>query len=371
MSVNAARWKIRIEERLEIPRWANIMSPIVAVILALLVGMIIFALNGVSPISAYVFMFKGAFGSGYAISETFVKMIPLLLSGLGVSMAFRMRLWNIGAEGQIYMGAFAGAGVALYLGKVWAHPGPVAYVTLALLAGFAAGGLWALIPAALKAYLNVNEIISTLMMNYIAIFWVDWLVNSPWRDPNSLGFPLSPQFPDAADLPRTPGLFFLPKNHRVHLGLVFGILAAFAIWVIITRTKWGFEIKAIGQGPKAAHSAGMNIARNILLVLLLSGGLAGIAGMAEVTGIIHRLQRQISPGYGYTAIIVAWLARLDPWAIILVAFLFGGLLVAGDQIQISMGLPSAISFILQALVLFFVVSSDILVRYKITLSSGE
>ncbi len=367
-SVRFGRIRISVEERLETSKWVNVASPVISIVLALIVGAFIFWANGVSPVTAYAAMFKGAFGSGYAISETFVKAIPLILAGLGIAMAGRMRLWNIGGEGQIYMGAFAAAGVALYLNKVVPNPGAFTYITLELLAGFLAGGIWAMITGVLKAYLNVNEIISTLMMNYIAIFWVDWLVNSPWRDPNSLGFPLSPQFPDAARLPKTPGLFFLPHGHRVHLGLVFGIAAAFIIWLIFAKTKWGFEIEAIGHNPRAARSAGMNIARNIIIVMLISGGLAGIAGMAEVTGIIHRLQRQISPGYGYTAIIVAWLARLDPWAVLLVSFLFGGLLVAGDQIQIAMKLPSAISFIIQALILFFVVGSDVLARYKIVIS---
>ncbi len=365
MKVRSGRfpWRIRVEERLVRPRWVNVVVPVMSIILGLITGALLIWANGVNPFVAYKAMAIGAFGSWYALGETLVKTIPLILAGLGVSIAFRMQLWNIGAEGQLYMGAIAAGGVALFLPQKF--PGVPAWGWIAILtaAGFLAGALWALIPGALKAYLNVNEIITTLMLNYVAILWLDYLVNVPWKDPASLGFPLTAIFPEKLWLPRTPGLFFLGPRHRVHLGLVFGLVAAILLYIFVSRSKWGFEVDVIGRNQKAARYAGMSIARNILIVMAISGGLAGIAGMAEVTGIIHRLQHQISPGYGYTAIIIAWLAKLHPLAILLVAFLFGALLVAGDQLQISMGLPVAISFILQGLILFFVLGGDILSYY--------
>ncbi len=358
-------WRIRVEERLVRPRWVNVVVPVASIVLGLITGALLIWANGVNPFVAYKAMAVGAFGSKYALGETLVKTIPLILAALGVSIAFRMQLWNIGAEGQLHMGAIAAGGVALFLPQRIPGIPPWGWIAIITAVGFIAGALWALIPGALKAYLNVNEIITTLMLNYVAILWLDYVVNVPWKDPASLGFPLTAIFPKELWLPKTPGLFFLTPRHRVHLGLVFGIVAAILLYIFVTRSKWGFEVEVIGRNQKAARYAGMTIARNILIVMAISGGLAGIAGMAEVTGIIHRLQHQISPGYGYTAIIIAWLAKLHPIAILLVAFLFGALLVAGDQLQISMGLPMAISFILQGLILFFVLGGEILSYYTV------
>ncbi len=358
-------WRIRVEQRLVRPRWVSAIVPVLSIVLGLLTGALLIWANGVDPIAAYVAMAKGAFGSKYALGETLVKTIPLILAGLGVSLAFRMQLWNIGAEGQLHMGAIAAGGIALFLPQKFPQIQPWMWLVIITAAGFAAGALWALIPGALKAYLNVNEIITTLMLNYVAILWVDYLVNVPWKDPASLGFPLTAVFPRELWLPRTPGLFFLTPRHRVHLGLLFGIVAAILLYVFVTRSKWGFEVDVIGRNQKAARYAGMRIARNVLIVMAISGGLAGVAGMAEVMGIIHRLQHQISPGYGYTAIIIAWLAKLHPLVLPVVAFLFGALLVAGDQLQISMGLPVAVSFILQGLILFFVLGGEILSYYTL------
>jgi len=358
-------WTLRVERRLTRPRWVQVAVPIFSIILALLAGALIIAFNHVSPWAAYKAMYEGAFGNGYGIAGTFVKMIPLLLAGLGVSIAFRMKLWNIGAEGQLYFGAFLSGGLALFLPNWLPGWPPWLLISIIVAGGMVGGAFWGIIPGFLKAKLEVNEIITTLMMNYIAIYWMDYVVTILWRDPHSLGFPLTPQFERSLWLPRTPGLFFLPANHRVHIGLLFGLVAMVLIWVIMRYSKWGYEIKVIGENSRAAKYAGMNIARNVVLVMALSGALAGLAGVSEILGIIHRLQHQISPGYGYTAIIIAWLAKLNPIAIVLVSFLFGGLLVAGDQIQITMHMPGAISSILQGLILFFVLGGEILSEYKV------
>jgi general nucleoside transport system permease protein len=347
--------RLRFEKRLQRSRTMAILVPILSLVLALIMGGIMLALAGANPFTTYRAMLEGAFGSRYAVSETFVKAIPLMLTGLGVSIAFRMLFWNIGAEGQLAMGAFAAAGVALFVSdKVPAW----SVLPLVMLAGFAAGAAWGFIPAALKARLGVNEIITTLMMNYIAILWIQYLFYGPWKDPRGFGFPGTAEFPEAAWLPR----FF---GTRVHLGLVIAIVAAFIIWLVLSRTKWGYEIRVIGENRNAARYAGISTSRNIIFVMLLSAGLAGLAGMAEVAGISHRLQQGITVGYGYTAIIVAWLAKLNPWAVLLVSVLMAGLLVGGDQIQISMGLPASVALVLQGIILFLVLGGEILTQYRL------
>lgn len=353
----------KIEKRLTPSRTASFFVPIASLLLALVFGGVLLLAAGANPLVTYKAMLQGAFGTPdqwaegefYNLSETLVKAIPLMLCGLGVSIAFRMLFWNIGAEGQLAMGGFAAAGVALFLAK---------YIPDRLLlpamfvAGFLAGALWGLLPALLKAFLKVNEIIVTLMMNYIAVLWIEYLFYGPWKDPKGYGFPGSAQFPKAAWLPR----FF---GTRVHLGLVFALVAAVFIWIVLVRTKWGYEIRVIGENPRAANYAGISLVHNIILIMILSGGLAGLAGMSEVAGISHRLQKGLTVGYGFTAIIVAWLARLNPWGVLLVAFLLAALLVGGDQIQITMQLPAAVALILQGAILFFMLGGAIFTEYRI------
>ncbi|NQU29410.1 MAG: ABC transporter permease, partial [Anaerolineae bacterium] len=207
---------------------------------------------------------------------------------------------------------------------------------------------------------QVNEIIITLMLNYVALYWNNFWIFDKWSD---AGFQMTPQFDKVAWLPR---LSDLAKEYRafsgitLHLGVIFGIIAAIVIWWILERSSWGYQIKLIGDNPNAARYAGLNIARNIILVMMLSGALAGLAGMSEISGVVHRLQERISPGYGFTGIIVAWLAKLNPFAVIIVSIMFGALIVAGREIQ-----PSGLAYLLQGIILFMVISSDVLLRYKI------
>jgi len=352
--------RLLFEKRLERSRTAALVVPVASFVLALLFGAVLLWAAGANPWETYKAMALGAFGTRYAVTETLVKATPLMLTGLAVSIAFRMLFWNIGAEGQLAMGGFAAAGVALF----WADkiPAPLLLPVMVVI-GFAAGALWGLIPAALKAFIGVNEIITTLMMNYIAILWVEHLYYGPWKDPQGYGFPGTAQFPETAWLPRLTG--------RVHAGIIFALVAALLLWLLLDRTKWGYEIRVIGENPNAARYAGISLARNILLVMLLSGGLAGLAGMAEVAGIAHRLQKGLTVGYGYTAIIVAWLAKLNPWGVLLVAVLLAALLVGGDQIQISMGLPAAVALVLQGAILFFMLGGEIFVRYRVRLVRRE
>ncbi len=347
--------RIVFEKRQSISRKAQILVPIISLLLSLVLGAILLALSKADPLQTYAAMARGAFGSWRDFSETLVKAIPLMLTGLGISIAFRMQFWNIGAEGQLVWGGVAAAGVALF----WADkiPAPL-LLPAALLAGIAAGALWAGIPAALKASLGVDETLTTLMLNYVAILYAEHLYYGPWRDPHGYGFPGTAQLPQTAWLPRL-------GHTRAHLGLLFAIIAAALLWFIFNRTRWGFELKIIGENKTAARYLGIDIGRNIVLALLLSGALSGLAGACEVTGVSHRLQQGLAIGYGYTAIIVAWMAQLDPIAILIVSILMAALMVGGDQVQMLMGLPAAVGLVLQGLVLFPLLAGSLFTEYKL------
>ena len=339
---------IRPAARTESAPWMAVAVPIGATLGALCAGAVVLALAGVNPLAAYLVLVAEPFGSAFGWTETIVKTIPLILTGLAVLLPARMRLWNIGAEGQLQCGAIGAAWIAL-----WTPLGhsPAAVPAL-LLAGMAAGALWGLIPAVLRAWLSVNETITTLLLNYVALLGVDYLIYGPWKDPGSLGFPLSSPFPASARLP------VLIPGTRVHLGLLVALAAVAAAMIVLGRTRWGFEIRVIGDNPQAARYAGISLGRNILLVMAAAGALAGLAGAGEASAIAGRLEHGLSPGYGYTGIIVAWLARLDPLATVLVAVLLGGLFLGGDGLQISLGLPLAVVSMLQGLIFFFVLGAE-------------
>jgi general nucleoside transport system permease protein len=350
--------RIVFERRLEPSRLIAFLVPVASFILALIMGGLLLLAAGVDPIDTYKAMFDGAFGSGYARSEMLVKAIPLMLTGLAVSIAFRMLFWNIGAEGQLAMGAIATAWIPLFVLQDANLPGWFLLIIMGV-AAFVGGALWGLIPAALKAFLQVNEIITTLMLNYVAILLLSYLYTGPWKDKQGFGFPGTASFKELAALPRLTG--------RVHVGIIIAVAAAVFIWLVLIRTRWGYEIRVIGENPEAAHYAGISLTRNVLLVMMLSGGLAGLAGFGQVAGIAHRLQQGITVGDGFTAIIIAWLAKLQPIGVLFVAILMAALSVGGDQITITMGLPAAMARVLQGAILFFVLGGDIFVLYRLRL----
>lgn len=346
--------QIVFEKRKSLSRKAMVLAPIVSFLASLILGAALLIISGVNPLTTYTAMFRGAFGSWYNFTETLVKAIPLMLTGLGVAIAFQMRFWNIGAEGQLTLGGVAAAWVALF----WAQGLPTwSLLPMSLIVGIAAGALWAGLPAALKAYLDVDETLTTLMLNYVAILFSTNLYNGPWRDPGGYGFPGTAQFPEAAWLPRLSG--------RVHLGIIFALILAAALWFVLKRTRWGFELRIIGENQTAARYLGINIPHNIVLALLLSGALSGLAGACEVLGISRRLQQGLSIGYGYTAIIVAWMAQLNPLAVIFVAILMAALLVGGDQVQMMMGLPAAVGRVLQGLILIPMLAGSLFTEYRL------
>ncbi|HEX9245404.1 MAG TPA: ABC transporter permease [bacterium] len=348
---------IAFEPRDAAARWTSWAVPAASILAAFIVGAAVLGLAGVDPLAAYGELLSGPFGSGFGLTETLVKATPLILTGLAVLVPARMRLWNIGAEGQFQLGAIGAAAVALFtpLGR---SPGAVPAV---LVAGMAAGAAWCLVPAALRAWLRVNETITTLLLNYVALLFVDYLIYGPWKDPASRGFPLSATFPAAAKLP------VLVSGTRVHLGLLLAVAAAVAVAIMLSRTRWGFEIRVIGDNPVCARYAGIDLVRNTLLVMGVAGALAGLAGAGEASAIAGRLQRGLSPGYGYTGIIVAWLAKLNPIAAVLVAVLLGGLFLGGDALQISLGLPIAVVYMLQGLIFFFVLGGEVIVAYRVVI----
>jgi simple sugar transport system permease protein len=350
---------VKLEKRLNPSTAMNVIVPLLSILAAFLVGAVFLILTDRDPMEVYSAMFKGALGSQYGLAETIVKAIPLMLCALGISAAFRMQLWNIGAEGQFYMGAFA----ASWLPLTFPQTPMLLMLPGMFMLGCIGGGLWGLAPAVLRARWKVNEIITTLMFNYVAILWVDFLVYGPWKDPKGFNFPLTAKFPVAAALP-TFG------ESRIHVGLIIAIVLAAIFWIIFEKSRWGFEIKVIGASEQAARYAGMNIRRNIYWVMLLSGAVCGLAGMAEVSGIVGRLQPNLSPGYGYTAIIVAWLSKLNPAAILVVSVLFGALQVGGFFVQ-TMGVPASVAAMLQGAVLFFVVGGEFLTQYRIVINRKE
>ncbi|MFZ4663625.1 MAG: ABC transporter permease [Caldilineaceae bacterium] len=350
------RW--HLERRLDQPRWLAVISPLILMALALLIGALLLAFAGANPWNVYQRMATTAFGSAYGWSDTTIKATPLILAGLGVAFAFRLRLWNIGAEGQLFLGAFFATGVALHLLPA-ETPKPLMLTAMAL-AGFLGGALWGLIPGLLKARLNVNEIITSLMLNYVAVLWNNYFIYGPWSE---RGFGLTPQYPKSAWLPRLTDYatnFPFLRGLTAHLGILLALALAILFWFLWRYTKWGFALTVIGDNPRAARYAGIPLAPNIIAVMAISGGLAGLAGMSEVAGVVHRLQERFSPGYGFTAIIIAWLAKLNPLAIVLVAYLFGGLLVGGDEIQ-----PAGIAQMLQGVILFVMVGGEMLLQYRL------
>jgi simple sugar transport system permease protein len=352
-------FSLHVEQRLEAPKWLPVVTTVGSLLVSFILGGIVIWAAGGDAIASYEHIYLAAFGDVGVFNDTLVKASPLILIGLACALAFRMKMWNIGAEGQFYMGAWGASAVILTPLLPASTPGYI-FIPVMMLAGFICGALWGFIPGILKAKFNVNEIITTLMMNYIATSWVLFWVFGSWSE---AGFQMSKVFPKTAWLPRlTDFASQLPElgGLTLHLGIVFGLLAAVIVWFIIKRTRWGYEIRLIGDNKQAALYAGVNIVRNTVLVMMVSGGLAGLAGMAEITGVVHRLQGAISNNYGFTGIIIAWLAKLNPFAVIVVSILFGGLIQAGREIQ-----PSGVPRMLQGIILFCVIAADVLLRYRV------
>jgi simple sugar transport system permease protein len=315
-------------------------------------------LQGKPPLAGILLLVKSAFFSIYAMEDCFLKAVPIFLCSLGVAVAFRLQIWNIGAEGQFALGAVGATWVALSFPE---HPG---YILLPgmLLAAAAAGGLWSLLPAWLKVRQGANEIIVTLMLNYIAILFLNYLVYGPWRDPAGFGFPLTAVFSPGAVVGTIGG-------SRLHWGVAVCAAAGIGIWIFFQFTRLGYELRAAGENPRAARYARIPYERLILLVMTLSGALAGWAGFLETSAGLNRLQPSLMAGYGYTAIVVAWLARLNPLTIAMASFLLAGLRVGLEILQLDLQVPAAFGEIIEGLILITMLAGGFFTRFRLTLRS--
>ena len=347
---------VRLERRAKLPLAQRVLLLTLAVALGALASGVLVQASGYSAVTAFSAILDGSFGGTYPFSQTLAAAIPLATIALGTAVAFRVQLWNIGGEGQFYMGAFGATGVELIGGPAgWPA---VVLLPAMLAAGFVAGAAWALLPAWLRAWHGVNEIITTLMLNYVAVLWVDYLVYGPWKDPAGHNFPFTPRFTDNATFARM-------GDGQLHTGLFVPIVAAVILLFVLARTRWGYELRVVGENAEAARYAGIDVRRTMLSAMLVSGGMAGVAGMVQVAGIIHLLNGQLSNNYGYTAIIIAWLGQLQPLAILVVSVLFGALVNGGYAVS-QEGIPQALGAVLQGMILFFVLGiGDVFSRYRL------
>jgi ABC-type uncharacterized transport system permease subunit len=311
--------------------------------LALAVFAALLVMAGKDPLRAYADTLTYVFGNAYGFSELLVRMVPLMLTAVAASLPARMGLINVGAEGQLYMGGWLATAGALAFSD---EPAFVLLPVLTLL-GFIGGGAWALIAGVLRASRLVNETISTLLLNYIAPLIVSYFIFGPWRSPESASYPQSPAFVEAARLPT----FF---HSKVHLGLVYALVCLIVYWLVMTRTRFGLDMRAIGGNPEAARRLGIPITRFILIVMFAGGGVAGLAGMAEVSAIQGRLVSELSPGYGFIGFLVSWLAGTSASGIVTMSFLFALISSVGDILQITQSVPYSVVNILMAVILFIV-----------------
>jgi simple sugar transport system permease protein len=352
--------RIRVTDRIKISRKTSSLALLFSLAAGLLTISLIFIISGVNPLYAIFKIFSGSFGSWYGIKETITKAIPLVLIGGGLAVAFRSKFWNIGAEGQLLMGAIFGTWVGLNWGP---HlPAPV-IIPVMFMAGFIGGAAWGVIPAVLKTRFSINEVISTLMMNYICAEFLKFLIVGPWKGKTKFGFPYTDDLPASAVLGLMPG-------SRIHvITLILAIVFVAVLGVIIYRTRFGYEVRVIGENPDAARYAGINFFKTTLIVMVISGGLAGVAGIGEVAGIHHHLSYpdSISSGYGYTAIIVAWLAKLNPFYVFISSLFFAGIMVGGDAIQISLRLPAATVDVFNGTLLIFLIMGEFFLNHEVKL----
>ncbi len=331
------------------------LSPVLALLLSLLAGVILFIIMGVSPLAALHAFFIEPISTSYGISELGVKATPLVLIGVALSLGFKAGVWNIGAEGQLTVGGLCGGAVALYFyGQEGFH-----IIPLMLLAGILGGVFWASIVAFLRVRFNANEILTSLMLSYVAILFLNLMVHGPLKDPEGFNFPESRLFSDSALLP------ILVEGTRLHIGALLALAIVAMGWVLMSRTLLGYQIKVSGSAPAASDHAGFSRPSIIWMTLAMSGGVAGLAGILEVAGPIGQLQPSISPGYGFTAIIVAYVGRLHPVGALLAGILLALTYLGGETAQIQLNLPVAVTGVFQGLLLFFLLASDVLIHYRV------
>ena len=346
---------IRFEPRERAPVWLAIVAPVLAIAASLLLCSILIVWSGESVLGSYALLVKGSLGSRFAITETLSRATPLIFTGLAAAVAFRAKFWNIGAEGQFYFGALA----VTWIGTGMFSVPPILMIPLLFLAGALAGGMLLYVPVVLKTRLKVDEVVTTLLLNFVVLLLVSWLIEGPWKDPMSLGWPQAAPVVDEGVLPK------LLDRTRLHLGFVFAVVAAVAVWLLMSRTVWGYEIRAVGYNPEGAAFAGISINATVVRTALISGGLAGMAGVSEVAGLKGYLTLDLSPGFGYAGIAVAMLAALHPIGVIGSAIFLSAIFVGADSMSRSSSVPSYIADVVTAVSLLLVLLSVMLTRYRV------
>ena len=346
---------LRFEPRPEPSRLMRYCSPLIAVGLTLIAGLILFSALGKDPLQGFRLFFIQPIRNLYGLSELLLKATPLMLCATGLAIGFRANVWNIGAEGQFILGAIGATGVALY----FQGSGSAMLLPAMVLAGALAGAAWAAIPALLRTHFNANEILVSLMLVYVAQLYVSWLVFGPWRDRYGFGFPQTEMFSEAALLP------VILDGTRLHFGFVIALALLATSYVFMQHSYTGFKMRVAGEAAGAARYAGFSARRMIWIGLLCGGGAAGVAGMAEVAGPMGQLTDKVSFGYGFAAIIVAFVGRLHAFGIFLASLLMALLFLGGEQVQQYMNLPSSISMVFQGMLLFFLLGSDVFINYRL------
>ncbi len=352
---------IKFVKRDNVPRSLFLLTPVLAIFLTLIFGALIFYFLGFKPLESLKFFFIVPIADFYGFSELLLKATPLCLIAIGLSFCFKSNNWNIGAEGQLTFGGIVGGGVAL----LFYNQEGFYILPLIILAGAIGGMIYALIPAILKTYFNTNEILVSLMLVYVSKLILDYLVVGPWSNPEGFNFPETRQFSDSA---RMPILF---EGLRIHSGIFLALLSVLASWFVFYKTYLGFQMKVSGFSLKTAKYAGIKGKKMILLVFMISGACAGLAGVGEVTGPIGQLHREISPDYGFTAIIVAFLGRLHPIGIIFSSLVVAITYLGAETAQIFLQIPKYTGQVFQGMILFFLLASDYLLYFKIKLVSNK
>ena len=349
--------RLKLEKRQSPSLFMLIATPVASVLLTMLIGLVVFDLIGIDGYRAVVDIFLTPVLADYKRQDVLVKAAPLVIIALGLAVGNRAQVWNIGAEGQYVIGALCATGMGIAVGTAG---GPLVMLAM-VLAGMVGGALWGGIPALLRTRFNVNEILSSLMLTYVALQVLSYLVGGPWKDPNGRNFPASAPLADNQTLP------ILVEGTTIHLGILVALVLPFAFWLLMSRSVFGFQIRVVGSAPHAARHGGFDAKRTIWLALLISGGMAGLAGALEFAGVMKKMELGFPSGYGFTAIIVAFLGRLHPIGCLIAGVVLAITYVGGQVAQTTVHIPNATAGIFQAMMLFFILASDILIRYRVRL----
>jgi simple sugar transport system permease protein len=350
---------MRLEKRTQTSSLAMLIAPLGAVLFTLLISALLVLWAGAPVGKTYGLLFTGGFGSVFALSETLTRAIPLMLTGLAAAVAFKARLFNIGAEGQLYAGALAAVAVGGLHGGTGIDVHPALLFVLMMLAAAMAGALLLLGPALMKARLGVDEVVTTLLLNFIVLLLVSLMLDGPMKDPTAMGWPQSVALVGDLELSK-----LIPQT-RVHTGLLWGVALATGLWVLMKYTVLGFDIRAVGANARAAAFAGVSVTRTVVLVAVLSGGLAGLAGAIEVAGRTSYLTLDMSPGYGYSGIVIAMLAGLHPLGVVLGSVFVAGVLVGADSMSRVVGVPTYIADVIVATSLIAVLVATLLAQFRV------